>query len=587
MSIHRSHARTAGVLSVAVCALAMTGGSSVAARDAVLPNGWTIERPQGAMTFTDTMPQGVAASPDRRTLAVVESGYNPPTLRLYEASDLSQVASIPLPGAFGRPVWLDGTHVLVAGANADALFDVDVAHQRSQTIALAKHSYPTAVATANGSVAVATDGDFSVRIGTLDALPNAPPVRIGGHVGGLAFAPDGATLFASNWSSRGVAAIDVRTLRKRTIETGLHPSGLLLAGTTLYVAESDADSVGVYDASGGARLASIFVGNSPRANRLSGVSPNALASGNDTIFVSLGAANTIGVIRNRRLVGRIPAGWYPTDALAIGDRLYIVDGKGEETRANPYFNPKNTKSDYDYIATIQYGSIRAYDLTHAGTAGSPQGAAGWKAPVRDPVDRKGGPIRHVFFVLKENRTYDQVLGDDRAGNGDPKLAWFGARVTPNQHALATRYGLFDDAYASGEVSESGHNWADAAFVNDYIERTWPANYAKRGGPDDTLTGVGISQNGYIWQAARAAHVSFRDYGEMTIPGTDGGAQTAIPSLAGLWDPHYVGWNLGYSDLDRVKEWRREFEPSSGAATCRRWSTFGCRTTTPRAAASEC
>jgi DNA-binding beta-propeller fold protein YncE len=540
----------------ALCVLAVIGTRlSAGPLYSIVPNGWSIEAPRGMITETDTMPQGAAASPNGRTLAVVEAGVNPPTLRLYSTADLSQTASISLTDAAGRPVWIDGSHVLVAGANADALLNVDVARQTVQKIPLAKHSYPSAVASANGLVAVATDGDLSVRIGTLETLADATATRIGGHIGGLAFTPDGKTLFASNRSSHEVEAIDTHTLARRAIDTALHPSDILPVGGDIYVAESDADSVGLYDAANGQRLARLFVGDASRG--LAGVSPNALARHNDTIFVSLAAANSVAVIRDRRVVGRMPAGWYPTDVVPIGERLFIINGKGERTRPNPHFNPKNPKSNYDYIGSIEYGSIRTYDLARYGAAsGNPQGDPGWAASQFGPVVRKGGPIRHVFFILKENRSYDQVLGDIPEGNGDPKLTWFGARVTPNEHALAERFGLFDNAYTSGEVSVPGHDWSDAGFVTDYVERTWPATYGDRGNGDESLPAADavIPRNGYIWQAARAAHVSFRDYGELTsVP------KVAFATLAGAYDLKYVSWNLNYSDVDRVKEWRREFD----------------------------
>jgi DNA-binding beta-propeller fold protein YncE len=515
------------------------------------------------VTETGTMPQGAAASPDGKTLAVVESGFNPPTLGLYRTADLKQLASIPLEGAFGRPVWVNGRHVLVAGANADALLDVDLLTRTVQAIAMPKQSYPTAIATRDGRIfAVATDGDASVRVGTLPGLPKAKPVRVGGHIGGLAFTSDGKTLFASNRASDYIAAIDTRTLAERRVPSGLHPSDVLVAGGVLYVAESDADSVGVYDAASTKRLAGIFVGDRSASGRLAGVSPNALAIKGATIFVSLGAANSVGVIRSRRFVGRIAAGWYPTDVVPVGDRLYVVNGKGEGTRPNPYLSRVSTNY-YDYVASIEYGSIRAYDVsTQPAGLGNPQGAQGWQQSPPDTVVRRGGPIKHIFFILKENRSYDQVLGDVSEGNGDPKLTWFGARVTPNEHALAARFGLFDNVYASGEVSESGHNWSDAAYCNDYVERVWPVIYGRRGANDDTLSGSGapVPRNGYIWQAAQAAHVSFRDYGELTdTPNLTGSGTSHAPSLQGLYDPHYVGWNLSYSDLERVKEWRREFD----------------------------
>ena len=257
----------------------------------------------------------------------------------------------------------------------------------------------------------------------------------------------------------------------------------------------------------------------------------------------------VAVIRDRSVVARIPGGWYPTDIVVRGQQLYIIDGKGEATRPNPRY-VGGTHSDVDYVAATQYGSIRAYDLSqHFANVGNPQGATGWADAQNGTVVRNGGPIRHVFFILKENRSYDQVLGDMPAGNGDSKLTSFGARVTPNEHALATRFGLFDNTYTSGEVSEPGHNWADAAFDTDFVERMWPATYAGRRG-DDSLSPAMVPFRGYIWQDAQTAHVSFRDYGEMVDP--------PAPSLAGVYDPRYVGWNLDYSDLDRVREWRREF-----------------------------
>ena len=199
------------IASAVALAVAVTNGAAPAQDRIVLPNGWLIQPPVGTMTQTDTMPQGAAASPDEKTLAVVNAGYNHPTLRLYRASDLEQIASIPLTGAFGRPLWLDAGHVLVAGANADALLDVDVSGQTVRSIPMPAHSYPVAVARNGDTIAVATDGDTSVRIGSLDDVHAAKPIPIGGHIGGLAFSPAG-TLYASNSSSSYIVAVDSQTL---------------------------------------------------------------------------------------------------------------------------------------------------------------------------------------------------------------------------------------------------------------------------------------------------------------------------------------------------------------------------------------
>jgi DNA-binding beta-propeller fold protein YncE len=554
-------------IALALCLLA--GGAwappaaSGSARDAatILPNGWVLAPSPAATVQTGTMPQGLAASPAGATLAVLESGYNPPAVSFYRIPDLARMGSVPLPGAFGQPLWPDSYHVVLPGANADALLRIDVRTKNVQRFALPKDSYPVWVAIApdGHTYAVATAGDASVRIGELADIGRAAPIRLGGFPGGVSFG-DNATAFATVRSSSEVVAIDVRTARiTARRSTGLHPSQVLVAAGKVYVAENDADSVGVYRARDLRLVTRIPLGD-PQTQSI-GVSPNALSATGGTIFVSLGAANAVAVVRDDRLIGRMAAGWYPTGAVAVRGDLFVLDGKGEGTRANPGLRPK---SDHDYIGTIEFGSLRRYPLpTTFSSSGSPQGAVGWNASENSAVVRANGPIRHVFFVVKENRSYDQVLGDLRQGNGDPALVWFGRDVTPNEHALAARFGLFDNAYTSGEVSAVGHMWDDAAFANDYVQRFWPSLYAGRSVLDDLSHGdsLCVPAGGWVWEAAHRAGVTFRDYGELVEPSTShpGLWDPEVPSLAARFDPHYAGWNLNYSDFDRVKEWRREFD----------------------------
>jgi hypothetical protein len=507
------------------------------------------------------MPQGAAASPDGSTLAVVESGYNPPALAFYATHDLHLIRRVPLKGAFGRPAWSsDG--VLVAGANADAVFAVNPTTGTVAKFPLPAHSYPVSVASRGRMVAVATDGDGSVRIGKLDELNAARAIHVGSRPAGIVFTGDGSAAFVAIRSASFVTRVDVRSGDVQRFTTDLHPSAVLVDGDKLYVAQADADTLGTYDVKTGERLADLFVGATPG---YVGSSPNALQAQGGSIFISLGAANQIAVVSDGRVVERLPAGWYPTDAVPVGSRLFVVDGKGEGTKPNPQFDYK-TNSDVGYIAAMQYGSIREIGLLSALPAVNPQGASGYDAPAPNTIVRKGGPIQHVFFILKENRTYDQVLGDLPEGNGDSKIAWFGERVTPNQHAIVRRFGIFDNFYTSGEVSDPGHNWSDGAIANDYVERDWPPTYGGRRPVDDIVTGWGaaVPRNGYIWDAARRAGVTFRDYGEMAT--LEFPTQGAAPSLGGRFDPRYTSWNLDYSDLDREKEWRREFDQLVAAGT---------------------
>lgn len=547
-------------LAALCCALAAAAGL------VILPSGWRLSPPSGPVARTGTMPQGLALSPDGRTLAVVESGVSPPALRLLETPELRVRAVVPLKGAFGKPVWLDDTHVLVAGGNTDSVLSVDVSSGAVAQTPIGKGSWPASVALSpRGVVATADDGDRTATIA-------GAPVHIGEHPSDAVFSSDAKTLYVSVRQSSEVVAIDAAAKNETArIPVGLHPAALALSsdGTKLYVAESDDDAIGVIDTRTNKKIADIPVGmRAPRASAY-GASPNALAVHGNQLFVSLGAENAIAVIRDGRVAERIPAGWYPTGvAVSSEGTLYVSDGKGEGMPANPQFNPFDRQSPW-YVGVITVGSVRAiapwaYEKADAQTAAAIGSVTPrWTpAPVRDTILRANGPIKHVIYVIKENRSYDQVLGDLSGANGEAKLAEFGANVTPNQHVLARRFGVFDNAYTDAQVSADGHNWTDAAFANDYVERFWPANYGGRRSTYDFQSGTApdVPHNGYVWDAARRADVSFRDYGEdIEFPGH--GIAVGIntfPGLRGHFDPEYIGWDLNYSDLSRYAEWKREF-----------------------------
>ncbi len=249
------------------------------------------------------------------------------------------------------------------------VFAIDPASGNVRTFPLARGTYPIAVAARGGVVAVATDLDGSVRIGTLDGLRNARRVRVGDHPGNMAFSSDGSALFVTVKSGRYIARVNVRGATVRRISTDLHPSDVLVAGRQLYVAQADADSVAEYDAASLRRINDVFVGT--MAGSI-GSSPNSLAAQGDSIFVTLGAANEVVVLRNGRVAARLAAGWYPTAAVPHGDRLFVIDGKGEGTQPNPGFDVMS-RSYRDYIAAIQFGSIREISLS-AGAPPNPQGA---------------------------------------------------------------------------------------------------------------------------------------------------------------------------------------------------------------------
>ena len=410
------------------------------------------------------------------------------------------------------------------------------------------------------------------------------PVAVGAHPFGLAYSADGKTLYAANWGESSISAIDVRAATVRaTIAVGEHPEAIALSpdGSRLYVSETDDDSIGIVDTATQMRASGIAV--SPFATTplgpIAGTSPTAIALSRDgsRMFVAESAINAIGVIDlgspRPHLLGALPTGWYPT-AFVVGPdgtTLDVLDGKGESSHANPQFEPFARKAgEAGYVAHEMIGSIRRIDasdgaLERAGArvvenAGDRARGIAEKSAI--VVAR--GPIEHVIYVIKENRTFDQVLGDIPGANGDRNLVLFGKNVTPNQHAIAERFGVLDDTMANAEVSADGHNWSVGAFANDYLERMWPPLYGGRRKAYDFEDDASAStpHNGYLWNAAKRAGISFRNYGEFTTetsmtPGPQ--IVSHMKDLAERTDPRFPGFDLAFSDLDRFAEWKREFD----------------------------
>ncbi|HEX8805472.1 MAG TPA: bifunctional YncE family protein/alkaline phosphatase family protein, partial [Candidatus Aquilonibacter sp.] len=532
------------------CAIAASG--AVATRTIWLPTDWTLTAPTGSVATTGTMPQGIALSPDGTKLAVVESGVNPPALRILSVPDLHDVKVIPLKDAFGTPVWSDNTHVLVPGATTNAVLTADITS--GVVTATAEASYVSAVArTAGGAILATGDLDNTlVRVGATTPT--------GTHPAAIAVAP--SAIYVANRGEATLTSI-AQGGKTTTIAVDLHPAALALSpdGTKLYVACSDADTIDILDTKNDAIVGRIDV-SLPQGR---GASPNALAVAPDgTLYASLGAENAVAQIRNGAVIARAPAGWYPTGIAIAGNVIYVSNGRGEGSRANPDFRPEH-RHDPEYVASAMTGSVRALAMSSFDATSTAEVSANMPVPVATPAQtvlRAGGPIKHVIYIIKENRTYDQVLGDLPIGDGDPKLAWFGKEVTPNNHAIAMRFGVFDRTFTDAQVSANGHNWSTAAFANDYLERFWPPNYGGRRKQYDFEDGATASApgTGYIWDNADKHGVSLRDYGEFVSEASNmpGLYTTSMAGLIGKIDPHSPGFDLRISDEVRVDEWQREF-----------------------------
>jgi len=578
------------ILSLAVCTLSTFAFVRAALGPTMLPTEWQLAPPPDRVVATGTLPQGAALTADGAHLVVVEDGQAAAAVRILDAHTLALERSVAFSGATADPLPDPaGSGVWVSTAGDDAIVHLDAQSGTiDRTIPLPKGFWPSAIVRSPNGEALAVSGELAAAVVFVDLASSATsaPIAVGKHPYGLAYAPDGKTLYVANWAESTLSAIDVEARRVRTtIAVGKHPDHLLLSrdGKRLFVSEADDDTIGVVDLASESRVAGANA--APYEGKLFGASPSAMALSADgrRLYVTDAAANAVAVLdvsaQTPHLLGALPAGWYPTAVVLErgGSALDVVDGKGESSRSNPQFQPyAHGAHQAGYVAHEMIGSVRrvplpddaalARGLDDVRANGGPElraALAGTTAVPSDTVLRAGGPLAHVIYIIKENRTYDQVLGDVPGADGDPKLALFDAKVTPNEHAIAERFGVLDDTFANAEVSADGHNWSVGAFANDYLERNWPPEYGGRRDAYDFEDGAQGStpHSGYLWNAALAAGITLRNYGEFTseVPGTSPPSSVShMEGLAGVTDPRFPGFDLDFSDLDREAEWAREF-----------------------------
>ena len=402
--------------------------------------------------------------------------------------------------------------------------------------------------------------------------------------------------------ARGVAAsgtVSVVDLEQgqeiSQILTGLHPSDLELSADqrTLFVANANSDSVSVIDIPTHKVIDNILV--RPDRALPFGSAPNALALSKDgaKLYVANGGNNAVAVVgvenRSRHtLEGFIPTAWYPGALAGDGKHLYIANVKGLGSRRQAS-NRKGWNS-HDYLGSVSRVEIPSGEILAGHTrqvnadARVPEilRALEKTNPTRRAVPvpkRLGDPsvFEHVVYIIKENRTYDQVFGELRQGNGDPPLCVFGREVTPNQHALAEQFVLLDNYYCNGVLSADGHAWAMEGYVTDYLEKSFGGftrSYPFSG--DDPIS---YSATGFIWDNVLLHGLSFRNYGEMsktaTVPSNatfkavfdDYQAKAGkitfehdiqIETLRRYSCPKSPGWNMRIPDQIRADVFLAEF-----------------------------
>jgi DNA-binding beta-propeller fold protein YncE len=576
------------------------GGNS-----AILPNGWRIQ-PAGKQVPLSTFPMSSALSPDGRYLLVLNGGYRPPSVSVIEVASAAVVDTAPVAdGWLGLTFTPKGDRVYVGGGSQGAVFEFAFAAGKltpARTFPVvdpAKRTNRDFI----GDVALSPDGHLLYaadlyRDAVVVINPQSGMVidrfRTGRRPYRILFHPDGKSYFVTHWADGNLGHYDTATgARLATVRIGAHPTDMVWrAGKNepaegepgwvarLFVAAANTNNVYAVAVSEAHELnvvESINIAMTPR--QPVGMTPSALGLSPDgnRLFTVCSDANAVAVADisgdRARVLGFVPSGWYPTAArmLASGT-LVILNGRGLRSYPNPN-GPSPLKK-----AAVVHGGIRSDEYgpyIQTGTASFVEpftaeqlafytGTTFTNSPYRDARLDDASPlpkIDHVIYIVKENRTYDQMLGDLKQGNGDPSLVLFPENVTPNHHKLAREFVLFDNFYVNSDVSADGHSWSTAAIAPDYVQKMWPNSYAGRRKLYDYegQEPANSPPAGYLWTNALAAGLSVRNFGyfvtnkpQAAPTGEDQIDGVRDPGLAPVTNRKYRAFDLSYPDRDRAQ-----------------------------------
>ena len=549
----------------------------------LLSNGWSLS-PAGMSVDVGDFPLGMDVSADGKTAVLINNGQGKQSIMVVDVDQKKVVDTVAIKKSWvGIVIKRDGKGFFVSGGNDNVVHEYSLdGHRVSlvRSLPLWKEKPSENICAAgialgehDTTLFVAAKGNKTLYKVSIPSGVASASVILSAPLYSCTYDPQRNCVYASVWGGAQIAVVDVPSFSLlKTVPVGDHPCEMLLSkeNDRLFVANANNNTVSVVDLASFTVEETIIAALSPDAPN--GSTPNSLASSDDgkTLYVANADNNCLAVIDiekhgHGRGKGFIPTGWYPTIVRRAGGALLVTNGKGMSSKANP---------GGEYIASLLTGSLSFIDipekkeldsLTVAVYQNVPKGqkaAAEWTPDNPIPfTSKQQSPIKHVFYIIKENRTYDQVLGDMEKGNGDASLAIFGRDVSPNHHALAEEFVLFDNFYVDAEVSADGHNWSMAAYASDYVEKTWPTMYGGRGGVYDFENeGIASPSTGYLWDNCLRNNVSFRNYGEFL--NEDMSSRGILkPNAKGLVNhtcPDFRGWDLDYLDTKRAEAWEREF-----------------------------
>ena len=581
---------------------AQVPGKTGSANQVLLPNGWKLS-PAGRSLQLGDLPLNMQLSTNGKLLAVTNNGQSTQSLQLIAPLN-ERLLDERVVGKswYGIAFNHDATKLYASGGNDNWVYVFNINNNKfgaADTIKLGtpwptQQICPTGICIDKSSTKlyVATKEDSALYVINPNTKQILQKVKLAAEAYSCVLSPDEQTLYISLWGGDVVAVYNTNSQTiTSSIATQNHPNELLLNknGTVLFVANANDNSVSVINTASGKVLENISTTLYPTT--LTGSTTNGLALSPDekTLYIANADNNCLAVFDVSKpgfsnSKGFIPVGWYPTNVKTVGNKILVANGKGYESMANPqgpqpiiktdnsgYKKGSTPKRNVQYIGGLFKGKLSIIDAPNETLLKNYTRQVYQNTPFSDkktteadglwgnPIPRKMGdksPIKYVFYIIKENRTYDQILGDVPAGNGDTSLCIFGKKVTPNHHAIANEFVLLDNFYVDAEVSADGHNWSTAAYGTDFVEKTWPTSYGGRGGNYDFegQRKVAYPRDGFIWDYCKRAGISYRTYGEFEDDG-----KPNIKALTGHVCTNSPGFDLDVKDVKREAIWAHDFD----------------------------
>ena len=567
----------------------------------ILPTGWALS-PAGKSLPLGDLPLNMAISKSKKWMAVTNNGQSKQSIQLINTQTDKIEDNIIVDKAWlGLTFSNDEKYLYASGGNDNWILQYAINGTKLKLIDSIKlgDKWPHKISPAgmcidnNNTLFVVTKDDSAMYTINLNTKKIISKILLPAEGYTCILSSNKKELYISCWGGKKLLIYDIATGKiTQEIQVGSHPNDLCITknGLYLFVANSDDNSVSIINTKTKQVIETLNAALYPNAPSGSTTNGVALSADEKTLYIANADNNCLAVfdvatIGDCKSKGFIPVGWYPTGVKTIGQKIYVTNGKGFTSFANP-LGPdpykKNaqlgvqkgllkSQKEVQYIGGLMKGTMSIINTpsekqlglyskaVYENTPYTKESEQLSKAEIGSVIPQKIGdpsPIKYVFYIVKENRTYDQVLGDLPMGNGDTSLCLFGEQFTPNQHALAKEFVLLDNFYVNGEVSADGHNWTFGGYATDYLEKNWVTSYGGRGGNYDAegTREIANNKNGFIWDFAKRAGVSYRTYGEFADD-----YKPNLPVLKDHFCPYYTSWDPSVRDTTRVGQWKRDFD----------------------------